>query len=357
MEAPLISIIIPVYNSAPYLADCLNSLLQQDFPAWEAICINDGSTDGSKSILCSYASQDSRIHVFEQQNAGVSAARNRGIEEAGGAYLCMVDSDDCLPSKALSALAAPILSDRETDFVTGGMLWIHSHPTYSEQARPSLTYGAQVEGFFTSTAFAAQHVSGLACGKLYRRSIITQEHLRYDTSLRIGEDQEFTLRFLMHAHRMVAVNAPVYHYIIRGESAMGAFQQGRLPLKDYLSFATNNLRLSEALPTGWAPEEKLGFNRALLLYFWRNLFRGLGVLAPRDIIRCFSLMRQALQALHQAPIARDECFRAFRQLRTWEAGLYRQTKSKLLRHTLKWPIYPLYLLRKSIIDRRLRTHD
>lgn len=91
---PKVSIIVPVYNVENYLRKCLDSLINQTLKNIEIICINDGSTDNSLSILEEYASKDERIIVINQENAGVSSARNRGLEIATGEYIAFVDADD-----------------------------------------------------------------------------------------------------------------------------------------------------------------------------------------------------------------------------------------------------------------------
>lgn len=96
-----ISVIIPVYNSAPFLSRCIGSLISQSFKDWEAICINDGSKDDSGSILDSFAEKDSRIQVFHKENEGVSAARNLALEKVRGKYIMFVDSDDFLHPQAM----------------------------------------------------------------------------------------------------------------------------------------------------------------------------------------------------------------------------------------------------------------
>ena len=93
---PEISVIIPVYNVDPYIARCLQSLQAQTFRDWEAICIDDGSTDRTPQILDGFAAQDARIRVIHQANAGVSAARNRAVQLVRGRYCLLVDSDDFL---------------------------------------------------------------------------------------------------------------------------------------------------------------------------------------------------------------------------------------------------------------------
>ena len=91
---PLVSIVIPVYNAEKYLAECLESVRNQSLRDIEIICVNDGSTDGSASILTDYAKMDERIHVISQPNGGELAARNTGIRLASGEWIGFVDSDD-----------------------------------------------------------------------------------------------------------------------------------------------------------------------------------------------------------------------------------------------------------------------
>lgn len=95
-QTPVVSVIIPVYNAEKYLVRCLDSVLAQSFSSLEIICINDGSTDSSLDILQSYASRDARIKIIHQENRGIAAARNAGLNEACGQYISFVDSDDAL---------------------------------------------------------------------------------------------------------------------------------------------------------------------------------------------------------------------------------------------------------------------
>ena len=98
---PFFSIIIPAYNVAPYLRECLDSVLKQTFTDWEAICVDDGSTDGSGAILDEYAAKDARFRVIHQANAGVSAARNAALDVVNGEYISFVDADDVVNDKFL----------------------------------------------------------------------------------------------------------------------------------------------------------------------------------------------------------------------------------------------------------------
>jgi len=110
-----LTIIVPVYNTAPWLKDCLESLLTQDIPDYEILCINDGSTVESPRILETYQNAHPRLRVLHQENAGVSAARERGLSAARGDYIWFVDSDDSVLPSCLSSLkAATIGADRLT---------------------------------------------------------------------------------------------------------------------------------------------------------------------------------------------------------------------------------------------------
>lgn len=100
------SVVIPVYNAAPYLEQCLDSLLAQTFADWEAICVDDGSPDGCGAILDRYAAQDARFVVIHQANGGEGAARNAGLSVARGRWICFLDADDVLRPQALESFAA-----------------------------------------------------------------------------------------------------------------------------------------------------------------------------------------------------------------------------------------------------------
>ena len=106
MHEELISVIIPVYNTAEYLPRCLESVLNNTYRNLEVICINDGSKDNSIEVLNAYAQKDSRIRVIDQENAGVSAARNRGLDEVVGEYIAFVDSDDWIHRQYFEVLLA-----------------------------------------------------------------------------------------------------------------------------------------------------------------------------------------------------------------------------------------------------------
>ena len=114
---PFFSIIIPVYNVAPYLRECLDSVLAQTFTDWEAICVDDGSTDDSGAILDEYVARDKRFRVIHQKNAGVSAARNRALQVALGEWITFLDGDDRFEVGRLAALYGVVLGHGDVDWI------------------------------------------------------------------------------------------------------------------------------------------------------------------------------------------------------------------------------------------------
>ena len=116
---PKFSIIIPVYNVAPYLRECLDSVFKQTFEDWEAVCVDDGSTDGSGAILDEYASKDVRFNVIHKSNGGVVSARKTGYDASKGDWIWFVDGDDLIKLTALETL------DRAVKLYSFDMLRFH----------------------------------------------------------------------------------------------------------------------------------------------------------------------------------------------------------------------------------------
>ena len=116
----MISIIIPVYNVKLYLDNCIQSVIQQSYTDFECILVDDGSTDGSSEICDQWAEKDNRIIIVHQPNGGVSSARNKGLEQAKGEYICFIDSDDWVDVDYLSAMINN-LKEKETDLIICGL--------------------------------------------------------------------------------------------------------------------------------------------------------------------------------------------------------------------------------------------
>ena len=223
-HTPLISIIVPVYNTLPFLGACLDSLLEQTLEDLEVICIDDGSTDGSAEALDAYAAKDARVKVTHQANAGVSAARNEGLDQASGTYILFVDSDDYIDRYACQKLVNVANRDRADIVIFGG----ETFPSVTWIDESMSTIDATYHEGGLDALFLARGAYPLMCNKLYRRSLIEKGGHRFETSLSLGEDHAFQFCVFPEAKVVSSVRDHIYHYRCgRAGSALSASQTDR----------------------------------------------------------------------------------------------------------------------------------
>lgn len=146
VPSPIISIIVPIYNREKWLRNCLDSISSQTFKEWECILVNDGSTDNSLKIAQEYAANDERFIVFSQENQGVSAARNLGLDHAQGKWLAFVDSDDEIAPDYLEILHK-IGEDNNADLVNGSVIVLQHHGKIHPIILDEVVYSAEEEKF------------------------------------------------------------------------------------------------------------------------------------------------------------------------------------------------------------------
>lgn len=208
MSTPKISIILPVYNTENYLDMCLQSVLGQSFDDYELLIVDDGSTDRSSAMLDAYAAKDARIHVFHQENGGVSAARNAAIAEAIGDYLFFLDSDDYMSPDALRLLYAAAV-ETDADVVAGGYRFFGTQ----ELERPGID--AVMDGAtFLSRYFSivSAHFGYPSWGKLFRRALIMEHGIRYNTEQKKCEDHTFNVACYRYVQKVTLIPYIVYNY-------------------------------------------------------------------------------------------------------------------------------------------------
>lgn len=183
MKKPLISVIVPVYNTAPWLRRCLDSICSQNYHNLEILCINDGSTDNSAEILEEYAAKDARIKVFTQENAGLSAARNTGLEHASGEWITGVDSDDYLYPGIYEQAIKHCQDD--VDIVFFGVQQVDEEYNLLP---PNQYFSLPKEGKYKLTPELAAQLNVCFVSKLWRRSLIEENALRFPVGL-VHEDE------------------------------------------------------------------------------------------------------------------------------------------------------------------------
>ena len=220
---PFFSIIIPVCNVEPYLRECLDSLLSQTDADWEALCVDDGSTDGSGTILDEYAAKDGRFHVIHQPNAGVSAARNAALDMAQGEWVCFLDADDKVESHWLEDIAQGAKQHPEVDWIrTSFRNWVDG---MEPQPWPEGSVHRHSERVFEDVLFVAWEMlshNGAPWVNIYKRKMT--QGIRYIVGLKYSEDICFTLDYMknsLSSHKLLTISNDDYRYRKRISSANG----------------------------------------------------------------------------------------------------------------------------------------
>lgn len=208
----LISVIVPVYNSEKYLQECIKSILNQTYRNLEIILINDGSTDSSSAIINEFCGMDNRIKVFHKSNHGVSHSRNFGIGKANGKYLFFIDADDTIECNTLELLYNRIENDNSDCSVCNIKYVDEITNEYKEYVLPDISFNIRTE---INDIFPALHMNRAlnSCwGKLYKRSILLSNELKFDENYSILEDGMFVTDYLAVSDRCSLVSTCCYNY-------------------------------------------------------------------------------------------------------------------------------------------------
>lgn len=215
-KTPKISIIIPIYNVTKYIENCLSSVLQQSFDNYEVICVNDGSTDNSAELVESFIKLDKskqNIQLINQKNAGLSAARNTGIEAAKGEYILLLDSDDWLENNALERLAIHLNGEDMVCF--SGRRYFEDANKYEESdVLLEHTYESGWEYYCQNALKSRQFVFACAVLRAYKREFLLKNNLWFTRGI-YHEDNMFTPYACLYAGITKQINESLYVYRIR----------------------------------------------------------------------------------------------------------------------------------------------
>lgn len=204
---PLVSVIIPVYNSVQFLRQCITSVLNIDSAVTEIILVDDGSTDGSSEICDELALQNNNIKIFHQKNSGVSTARNLGIRHATGEYLYFLDSDDITLLHDWN-----LLIDRKD-------LYIGSY-TFGDEQNYGFCPCVNSDVTNAPLAYLAGQIKCCIGSFIVRREIVSQNKIIFPVDIKYGEDQEFILKCLLHSDSTALINSALCLYRTNLQSAM-----------------------------------------------------------------------------------------------------------------------------------------
>lgn len=234
--SPEISVIVPVYNVEKYLSECIDSILAQTFRNFELILIDDGSKDKSGEICDGYALKESRIKVIHKENAGVSEARNSGLEMAIGEYITFIDSDDCVDSDYLE-YALSETKKRNVDMLISGIV-MEYFTAEKESIQYSITRSQQLNVKTLFEKLQLDYPQICICGpwsKLYKNSIIQRNGIRFDKNLSNGEDTCFNLDYFKKIETVFFSEQIFYHYRrLNPNSLFSVFREDSYEILDYV---------------------------------------------------------------------------------------------------------------------------
>ena len=297
---PAISIIVPVYNVKPYLDRCVSSVQAQTFTDWELLLIDDGSTDGSGEICDACAQREPRVRVMHQPNGGVSAARNRGLDEARGEYMMFLDADDYyIDGKTLETLYRCAEAER-LDWLRGEYVAVDEEggvllPLSLAEVNGRRRYAGKVldADDFLCHVIRGEFFSVLV---LFRRKCL--DACRFERGRMFLEDMRFLLNALRQDGRYAYMNLPFYAYRKRGGGVSG--QADVRKLRDSFDMCDWLASWADRLPSGG--RQAWGRYNSVMMYYWTlQTLAAAPFYAERESIatglRLASLQRRTLRRL------------------------------------------------------------
>lgn len=280
IHQPVISVIVPVYNVEQFLPRCLDSIVEQTYRNLEIILVDDGSKDSSGAICDEYAAKDQRIRVFHDENRGVSAARNKGIDAAHGEYIAFVDSDDWIHPDFIRILTDMGQKHNADCVICGTETTDHQEPYRDCSKDTARVVAADMQG-----AMADHFRRTRVWGRIYRRTLIGK--IRFLEGISLAEDAVFNLNVLCSEEniQVTAIDTKLYFYYERPGSAVRSlptiqFAQALPYLQDIYAECntTHRIHIAEHIIkhalllryTVWAcsgsKEEQAKYNRLLRAY-------------------------------------------------------------------------------------------
>ena len=208
-----VSVIIPVYNAEKYLDDCISSLINQTLNECEFIFIDDGSKDNSIKIIQRYLKIDTRIKLIHQENQGVSAARNKGLDYSNGKFVCFVDADDYI-NKFLLEKIYDIAIDNDLDMV------IYNYNSeldgHKVKSKIDLPVNKKLDRLYIENNILVKFIKddelNSVWNKLYKNILIKEGNINFPNCMAIGEDRIFNINYLSRINNLMYIDYIGYYY-------------------------------------------------------------------------------------------------------------------------------------------------
>ena len=273
MDNPKISVIVPVYNAEKYLHRCIDSILAQTFTDFEMLLIDDGSTDKSGDICDEYAKKDKRIRVFHKENGGVSSARNVGLDNAIGEWICFVDSDDDICSNYIQTFIA-LQTKQLADLYVVGCNMIMSDTSKKLELKDEYYAFGQIWKFIMDSRKVS--MLGVPWNKLFCAKILRDNRLRFDERISSYEDELFVMSYVLNVNSILTSSLCTYNYLIRNVISLS---KKYIEIKQHIQIAHRLCEYGEKISSNdvFLRHLKEDFSRhlqesILRLYYSRNAF-------------------------------------------------------------------------------------
>lgn len=225
---PMVSVIVPTYNVGDYIKQCVDSLLEQTYKDIEVICIDDGSTDDTLSILKFLEQKDDRLILIQQEHLGVSAARNKGLERARGKYISFVDSDDFMQWNSFEILVN-VAESNNLDLIIFGANAVGDAPEWI-QKKLNTRYKYYSKGTAENIIFDEESARPFLWLHFIRRELFERgEKIRFNESMELGEDQLCQFEYVPRAESVMVIEDKLYNYRIgRNCSLMQLYEKQQM---------------------------------------------------------------------------------------------------------------------------------
>ena len=253
-DPPCVSVVVAIYDVASFLPTCVDSLLAQSHAGIELILVDDGSTDASGDICEEFARRDSRVRVIHKPNGGLSDARNAGLAIATAPFVMFIDGDDWVAPVMVERMLG-VATEKEADVVVAGFYVDYEDAAGAVRNSQSRTIASQtIEPGTGRTPELAQDLIpqlGYAWNKLYRRQLLVEEHVEFESGLSLIEDIVFNAEVLSASPRVCLFDEAFVHYVQRPRPTLGTLFKA-----DHLAMRRRSARAVRQILRHWGATER-----------------------------------------------------------------------------------------------------
>ena len=291
-----LSVIVPCYNVEKYLKRCLDSIINQTYKNLEIICVNDGSTDNTLSILEEYAQRDNRVKVVNKKNGGLSSARNAGLDVASCEYITFVDSDDWLELETYEIAMKEMKDD--IDFVKWGVKLVNEDDIFYVHFSRLWFDSFKLVGKFDVNKDVLKQITIEAWDKIFRKSIIDAHNIRFPEGL-LHEDHVFFWHYALFMKKAYFIPDKLYNYYQRKGSIVNNVRSGNWS-KNF-----DKLKICDRVFDIFVKEGVFEEYRTI---FIENLFMSLFLQSLREVKSIKSLCKFAKKLIYKWQLQYDNYF-------------------------------------------------